>query len=100
MNRVYTRSARAFANGLLVLLLFAVVWIARNESALGTVLVLVLASPGIICYGHFLSSQLCGRCRESIFDLSSDGPFWRLTALATPFQIPMRCPHCQAATKW
>jgi hypothetical protein len=100
VERTYTRTSRALANAALLVLLWVFWQFAEGQPMPVFVVFLLVIAPGIVFYGYFLSSQLCSRCREPVFDLSRHYILWRLAALAAPLHVPIRCPHCGAGTSW
>ena len=100
MGRIYTRKSRALANVFVFVLVWLVFMFANNQTTSTIVIVMLFVAPGIICYGYFLSSQVCVRCGNSIFDLSGTYVLWRIVALFAPLHVPFKCPHYGAATNW
>lgn len=101
MTRTYTRAARATANVLLLAFLGMLYASARGSGLVGALIALLIAAPALVCYGYYVASQHCARCRESIF--GGDDPHGVLgeyIAFITPLRVPLQCPHCRALTPW
>lgn len=97
--RMYTRASRAAAN-LLLLAFLAVLLFEARDAGLGTALIaLAIAAPAILCYGFFIASQHCARCKESVVGpWSAYEPVVAFFAVVTPLRVPLYCPHCGART--
>jgi hypothetical protein len=98
MGMLYTRKSRVIANVALLALLGLVLRFAIDQTFSVIVFLMLLIALGIVYYGYFLASQTCGKCRESIVDLSSVP--WHVAYFFAPFHVPLRCPHCRTVTKW
>jgi hypothetical protein len=97
--RTYTRLSRAAANVAVLAILGALLVVGRHGGLAVAIAGLAVAGAAIVCYGRFIASQHCSKCRESVVvPWSSYDPAIVFFAVVTPLRVPLRCPHCGART--
>lgn len=88
------------ANATVIGATFVVFRLVAEQPTVVIVGAFLVFAVGIIYYGHFLASQVCGECGKSIFFRRRECLTSRTLALIAPLHIPGKCPHCGKVTRW